>query len=142
MIETLSTLVGKEINNPRVVIEQGFRGISTDTANCLMRVNTAYSVCDGTILSVDKSPKTDEWCVTVEVGPSRWVRYCGLSSTGLLAGKEIHKRDFVGYGNNGYIRFEYCTANKNKFPVRILGIQLYKQDPTPIIFTKKDITEM
>ena len=141
MNDILSTLVGKEVTNPRTVIEQGFRGKSTDTAGCLMKVYSAFSICSGTILSVDQSPRTDTWCVTINVGVNCWIRYCGLSSTGVLAGAKVKKGDFIGYGNNGHMQLEYCTAEKSNFPVRMSGIQLYKNDPTPIIFAKTNLLE-
>ena len=38
------------------------------------------------------------------------------------------------YGYKGKMRLEYCTSDQSQFPVRILSRQLYKHDPTPIIF--------
>lgn len=138
----LSTLIGKTVEDPRTVIERGFQGVNTYTANCLIKTNNVYCICDGIVLAAEKSPRTNNWCITTEVGPSRWVRYCGLSSSGVIVGKEVHKRDFVGYGDNGYMQLEYCTREKSDYPVRILGMQLYKHDPSPILFTKKDIADM
>ena len=142
MMPVLSALVGKDIENPRTVIEQGFRGKSTETAGCLMRVNTAYSICEGTVIAVGKSVLNNTWCVTISIGTDRWIRYCNLLSTGVLVSKNIKKGDFIGYGTDGYIQFEYCTAEKSNYPVRLLGTQLYKHDPTPILFSKTDISEM
>lgn len=142
MNDTLSILTGKSIENPRTVLERGFYGVSTDTANCLIKTNNVNCICDSTVLAVGQSPRTNEWCVTTEVGPSRWVRYCGLSSTGVTTGMKLNKKDFIGYSTNGYMRLEYCTKLESNYPVRLLGIQLYKNDPTPIIFTKRNIADM
>lgn len=139
MNTVLSTLVGKPVENPRTVIKHGFRGKSSDTAGCLIQAYSVFSICNGTILSVDRSAKTNLWCVTVNAGVNCWVRYAGLSSTGVLSGQTIKKGDFVGYGNNGCMQLEYCTAEPSHYPVRLSGIQLYKHDPTPIIFSKIDI---
>ena len=97
MNDTLSILTGKSIENPRTVLERGFYGVSTDTANCLIKTNNVNCICDSTVLAVGQSPRTNEWCVTTEVGPSRWVRYCGLSSTGVTTGMKLNKKDFIGY---------------------------------------------
>lgn len=142
MMPILSALVGKDIENPRTVIKQGFRGKNTETAGCLMRVYTAYSICDGTVIAVGRSTYNGAWCVTVSIGVDCWIRYCMLSSTGVLKSQKIKKGDFIGYGTDGYIQFEYCTAEKSNYPVRLSGTQLYKHDPTPIIFSKTDISEM
>ena len=139
MNEILSTLVGRTVENPRTVILQGFRGKSTDTAGCLMNASTVYSICNGSVLDVGKNPKTDTWCVTVEAGVSCWIRYNGLSSTGVFSGQEIAKGAFIGFGNNGTMQLEYCTGEKSDYPVRLSGAQLYKHDPTPIIFSKNNI---
>lgn len=135
MNPVLSLLTGKNIEDPRLVIMQGFAGKSSETANCKMKVSTAFSICDGTILSIDKS---DTWCVTIDMGVSHWIRYQNLSSTGVLVGQRIHKGDFIGYGDKGFIRLEYCTGEKSNYPVRLKGFQLYKHDPTPILFAKED----
>lgn len=142
MNEILSTLTGKKVEDPRIAIMRGFQGVSTYTANCEIKTNSVFSISSGNVLSIERSPRTNNWCITVEVGPSRWIRYAELSSTAVLVGKTIYKRDFIGYGDNGHILLEYCTSNKTNYPVRLLGIQLYKQDPTPILFTKKDIEDM
>jgi len=139
---TLSTLTGTTVEDVRSILVRGFMGVSTDTANCLIRASSVYSICSGVILAIDRSFKTDDWCVTVEVDSQRWIRYCGLSSTGVLVGQQLVKGTLVGYGNKGTMQLEYCTSNKSLFPVRLLGRQLYKHDPTPIIFTKQDISEV
>ena len=142
MNEMLTLLTGVKVDNPRSIIEQGFIGNDPTTASCLIKTINVNSLSQGTVLAVERSPISSNLCVTVEVNSQRWVRYCELASTKLVAGQLIHKGDFVGYGYKGKMRLEYCTSEINTLPVRVLGRQLYKHDPTPIIFTKRDISEV
>lgn len=132
MNKVLSILVGKEVDES--VIEQGFIGSSQQSAGCFINAQAVFSICNGTVLSVDRDPRTDSWDVTVEVDSQHWIRYCNLSGTVVRAGTEISIYDSIGYGYKNLMRLEYCTAEKSAFPVRILSNQLYKQDPAPILF--------
>lgn len=142
MNDALSTLVGMTVNDPRTVIVRGFAGKSTETANCLIKASSVYSICRCKILAITQSPRNDGWCVTTYISADRWVRYCGLSSVGVLNNQIIDKGTLIGYGTNGQMQLEYCTPEKSNYPVRMLGTQLYKHNPTSIIFTKQDISEV
>lgn len=130
----LSTLTGREVSNPRSVIDQGFVGNNPQTAGCMIKSTNVYSICSGTILAVERDPMDNTWCVTVELDSQTWLRYCRLSATGVFAGRTLSKDDLVGYSAKQLMRFEYCTAAKSQFPVRVATRQLYKHDPTPILF--------
>lgn len=130
----LSTLTGLNVTNPRSVIDQGFVGNNTETANCKIKTTEVHSICEGLVLAVERNPIDNTWSVTVEVNSQLWVRYCSLRTTGIAVGSTLHKNDLVGYANKFIMRFEYCTTAKSKFPVRVATRQLYKQDPTPILF--------
>jgi hypothetical protein len=130
----LSTLTGLNVTNPRSVIDQGFVGNNTETACCKIKTSGVYSICDGTVIAVERSPLDSTWTITVEVDSQLWLRYCGLRTTGLLTGVSLHSTELVGYPYNSLLRFEYCTSAVSKFPVRVATRQLYKQDPTPILF--------
>ena len=134
MIEILSILTGRRINNPSSVIEQGFVGNSQFTAGCFIKSPKVYSICKGTVLAVEQDPINSTWTITVEVNSQKWVRYCCISSTNITAGSTLNQNDYIGDSYRGLMRLEYCTADKSQFPVRVLSKQLYKQDPTPIIF--------
>ena len=132
MNEFLSILVGKEVDSS--VIEQGFVGNNPYTAGCHIKAQAVCSISTGVVIAVDRDPKDSTWCVTVEVDSKRWVRYCYLSGARVIVGAKISVYDPVGYPYKNKMRLEYCTAEKTQFPVRILNKQLYKTDPTPIIF--------
>ena len=142
MIEVLTTLTGIKVDSPRFVINRGFLGNSQETAGCLINTFEVHSICRGVVLAVDKEPKQSTWCITVEVNSQRWVRYCLMATTKVSVGQTIYKDDFLGYGYRGRIQLEYCTATESQFPVRILSKQLYKQDPSPIIFGQENIEEV
>ena len=131
---TLSTLTGTNVENPRSVIDQGFVGNSQSTAGCFIKTQAVYSICNGVVLAVEQDPKDSTWGVTVEADSKHWVRYCCLSAAKVLVGGKISVYDSIGYANKGIMRLEYCTSEKSQFPVRVLNKQLYKCDPTPIIF--------
>ena len=132
--DILSALTGLTVTNPRSVIDQGFVGNNINTAGCMIKTSTVYSICDGTILAVERDPSDSTWCVTVEFDSQLWVRYCRLSATGVFAGRTLFKGELVGYSAKQLMRFEYCTATKSQFPVRVATRQLYKHDPTPVLF--------
>jgi hypothetical protein len=135
MNKVLSTLTGTKVDNPKSVIDQGFVGNSSATAGCLIKTNLVYSICNGTILAIGIDPFNNTLTITVEVSSQKWIRYCRLVADELPdVGKQIQVGDFLGVAYRGLMRLEYCTAEKSQFPVRELNYQLYKHDPTPIIF--------
>ena len=142
MIEVLSTLTGLTINDPRSVIDRGFLGNSQENAGCLIKTFEVHSICNGTVLAIDKDPKYGNWTITVEVNSQRWVRYCHMASTKVSVGQSLYKDTFLGYGYKGMIQLEYCTATESQFPVRILSKQLYKCDPSPVIFGQENPEEV
>lgn len=141
MNEVLSTLTGVRIDNPRMAIEQGYIGNSANTAGCYIRTSPIYSICKGVVLSAGKDPKNNTWCITIEVNSQRWIRYCNLASCKQRAGQTIKKDDFIGYAYRGKMRLEYCTSEESQFPVRESNKQLYKHDPSPIIFGQEILSE-
>ena len=134
MNDTLSLLAGKHVDNPRDVIEQGWVGSSPYNTGCLIRTEEVHSICKGTVLSIDKDPKNNTWSITVEVNSQKWVRYCRMASFKVSIGQKLTFNDLLGFSNKGLMRLEYCTPEASQFPVRILKKQLFKHDPTPIIF--------
>lgn len=144
MINTsiLSILTNTKVDSPRSVIKQGYGGSDDSNAGCWILTSSVHSICNGTVLSVDRSPSTSAWCVTIEVDANRWVRYCGLGATNVIVGHKINKSDFIGYAYKGLMRFEYCTSKKTKFPVRLLSKQLYKTDPSQVLFGQETLSEV
>lgn len=137
--EILSILTGMSVKDPSSVIEQGYIGDSPLTANCLIKTFEVHSVCRGTVLAIEKEPNFNYWCITVEVDSQHWVRYMSMASYKIKVGQNISKGDFIGYGYRGMMRFEYCISTQSQFPVRIIGKQLYKADPTPILFGMENL---
>ena len=137
--EILSLLVGYNVIDSSKVIEQGWMGSNQYNTGCLIKSTRVHSISDGTIIAVDKDPKTDTWSVTVEVSSQKWIRYCLLSATGTVPGMKVTADTVIGYGYKGKMRLEYCTSEKSEFPVRVLNHQLYKHDPTPILFSMEVI---
>lgn len=140
--EILSLLTNTEVKEPREVINQGFLGNDDQTAGCWITTSDVYSICSGVVLAVDRAVKNNTWCVTVEVDNKHWVRYCGIAATKVIVGETINRGQFVGYAYKRLIRFEYCTSIASQFPVRILSKQLYKTDPTPILFGQEKLSEV
>lgn len=132
MNEFLSILLGRPVDSS--VIIQGFVGNTSYTAGCNINAQSVYSVSTGTVLAVDRDPKDSTWCVTVEVDSKHWIRYCHLSGSMVLVGRKLDVYTPIGYAYKNTMRLEYCTSDNTQFPVRILNKQLYKTDPTPIIF--------
>ena len=141
MNEVISILVGKQIDTPGEVIDRGFNGSSDNTAGCLIKAFEVYSVCEGTVLAIDMDPQKNMWTITVEVDSQCWIRYCRLASFKVEVGQILDKNQLIGYGYKNLMQFEYCTAEESDCPVRILEMQLYKQDPTPILLGPDDLNE-
>lgn len=138
----LTTLTGLQVTDTRNIIDQGFLGNDTKTANCKINTFEVHSISSGTVISIDRDDKYAYWHVTVEVNSKRWVRYCCLASFKVKVGEVINKGDFIGYGYRGTMRFEYCTDSLSQFPVRLVSRTMYKQDPTPILFEQEDVEEV
>lgn len=134
MNKVLSILSGKEVDES--VIDQGFVGNSQQTAGCFIKTQFVNSISEGVVLATEKDPKTNTWTVTVEIDTEHWIRYCNLSATTSISGRNISQGSFIGYPYKGLMRLEYCNSDKSQFPVRINNRQLYKQDPTPVIFSE------
>lgn len=135
MNKILSTLTGNPVNDPKSVIDQGFVGISSATAGCLIRTKLVHSISTGTVIACGIDPLNNSWTITVEINSQTWIRYCRLFEEDLPGvGQKLNESDYIGVAFKGLMRLEYCTAEKSQFPVRELNRQLYKHDPTPIIF--------
>lgn len=140
--EILSLLTNTQVSDPREVIDQGFMGSNTQSAGCWIKTQDVRSICSGTVISIDRTDTNDTWCVTVEVDSNRWVRYCCLSAVKVIKGYSINPSDFIGYSYKGLMRFEYCTSKKTKFPVRLVSKQLYKTDPSQVLFGQEILSKV
>lgn len=135
MNKILSMLSGRAVDES--IIDQGFVGNSQQTAGCFIKTHYVNSISEGTVIAVEKDPRDDTWAVTVEIDSDHWLRYCNLSATTCISGRPISQSNFIGYSHKGIMRLEYCNGDKSQFPVRINNTQLYKQDPTVIIFSEE-----
>lgn len=142
MNTALSTLTGKAVTDPKSVIDRGWSCSRTNTTGCRIKTDKVHSICQGVVLSVLQDPKDSAWCVTVEVNSSIWVRYCRLSSVVVKEGQNITSGTLIGDAYKKLMRLEYCTSTESRFPVRVRNKQLYKHDPTPIIFSIKNLSEV
>lgn len=136
----LSTLVGSEIKDPLKVIVQGWHGGQPFMTGCLIKTSVAYSVCEGVVIGIGQDDKNGLYSVTVEYDYLTWVRYCLLDSYEVSIGDTVTKGTKIGKAYKNNIRFEYCTATVSDFPIRNLNRQLYKQDPTPILFGQEIVS--
>lgn len=141
MNEVISLLLNKQVDNPGEVIDRGFNGSNSSTAGCLINASKVYSMSAGTILAVEKDIQKATWTITVEIDSQCWVRYCLLSEVKVEAGQIVDKAQLLGIGYKNLMQFEYCTTEESDCPVRILEMQLYKQDPTPILLGPDDLDE-
>ena len=142
MNEVLSVLTGVEVNDPSAVIEQAWAGADINTTGYIIKSQVVNSICDGTVIAVERDPKDNTWSVTIEINSQKWIRYCNLSATLMITGRDVTRFTIIGYANSGLMRLEYCTSAKSAFPVRIGKRQLYKQDPAPIIFGQETLSEV
>ena len=136
MNEVLSTLTGVRVDDPRKVIDSGF---NPNTQGCTIKAIEVHSLCHGIVIEIGCDPKMNTWCITVEVNSQQWVRYCNLASYKVTLNQTVNKSDFLGYAYKGLMRLEYCTDEVTTYPVRIQMMEMYKRDPSPIIFAKTSI---
>lgn len=129
----LSTLLNRTIDNPRDVIIQSWKGSAPYVTGCLIKGDNIYSICNGQVLSISQDLNST-WCVTIQYNSQFWIRYCALESYDVNAGEYVYTHDLIGKGHDNTTRLEYCNSQVSNFPVREIGIEIYKHDPTPIIF--------
>ena len=129
MNEILNILTGQ--SDTANVIEQGFNAYTT---GCLIKTKNVYNICKGLVWAIEKDPRDSNWVVTIQTAPNTLIRYAKLSSVDVSIGDRLNISDSIGLAYKGIMRLEYCNSNKSQFPVRILNRQLYKHDPSPIIF--------
>lgn len=139
MNKILSILSG--VDTDESIIQQGFIGSSSQNAGCFIKTSDVNSICKGTVLHVDKDPSSNRLCVTVEIDSQHWIRYCELSEIKVASGQDIDIYDPIGYGYKNLMRLEYCTDEISQFPVRLLLCQLYKHDPSVILFSDNILYE-
>lgn len=130
----LSNLTGKRVDDPTTVIEQGWVGSTEYNTGCLIKTSRVNSISSGVVIDIGQDPMDDTWSVTVELNPRLWVRYCRLLTVAVAVGQKLAVSDYIGAAYKSMMRLEYCTNKSSAFPVRALNKQLFKNDPTPIIF--------
>jgi hypothetical protein len=129
----LSALLNKSIDNPRDVIIQNWKGSPSYVTGCLIKGDSIYSICNGQVLAISQDDKS-LWGVTIQYNSQVWIRYCLLNDYNVSVGQYVYTHDLIGRSSNNMMRLEYCTPDISNFPVREIDIQMYKHDPTPIIF--------
>lgn len=129
----ISTLVGKKASDPYKYIRQGWQDTRPYMTGCLLNVNTAYSVCMGTVIDVGTDDKNDLYSVTIEYEYLTWIRYCLLDSCSVKLGDKVTEGTEIGSPHKAILRFEYCNNEISDFPVRIGDRCLYKQDPMVVL---------
>lgn len=135
MNDVLTILTGTDVANPQSVIDQGFVGINATTAGCYVKTTSVYCIFSGRVIYVGTDPLMhNNFTVITEIDAHHWICYCNLSKCNISVGAEVTIRDFIGYAADGIMRLDYCTDHQSQFPVRVGVKQLYKHDPTPIIF--------
>lgn len=132
MNQVLSILTGKQVDSS--VIDRGYCGNAQQFAGCFIKTDKVYNLCKSVVLASEKDPYDNTYTVTTEVNSQCWLRYCGLKESVVIPGLHLNEKDEIGSSKDGLFRFEYCTSTESQFPVRLLSRQLYKHDPTPVIF--------
>ena len=141
-LNVLSILTGKTVTDPAQVIKQGWHGGPPYMTGCLINTDNVFSICHGIVIGVGKYEKDGLYSITVEYNYLTWVRYCLLDTYNVSVGDTVELHTKIGTAHNGVIRFEYCTSKKSDFSVRNLSRQLYKQDPTPVLFGQELLSEV
>lgn len=133
--EVLSMLTGETIMDSSNVIEQGWHDSQPFMTGCLIKTSNVYSICPGIVINIGVDDKNNLYSVTVEYDSQTWVRYCMLGNVSVNVGDSVEFQTKIGTSHKNLIRFEYCTPEVSNFPVRELTSQLYRQDPTPVLFS-------
>ena len=140
--QVLSTLTGITVKSPDQVINQGWHGSQPFMTGCLINTVNVFSVCAGLVIDIGVDDKNNLYSVTVEYNSALWVRYCLLKSCNVAVGDRISVGQKVGITHSRLLRFEYCNKDISDFPVRVSNNQLYKHDPTPILFGQELLLEV
>ena len=137
MNTVLSALTKTNVTNPSEIIIQGYLGNSTGTANCAIKATDIYSISSGLIIALGEDPKKHTFTLTVQADAQHWIRYSNLKQCKRKVGEYIDVESYIGVASGNLVRLEYCTTQESQFPVRELGVTLYKQDPTYLIFAPR-----
>lgn len=138
----LSTLTGTNVNKPDQVINQGWHGSQPFMTGCLINTRNVYSICSGIVIDVGIDDKNDLYSITVEYNSVVWVRYCLINKCDVSIGDSVLLGTKIGTPYKKLLRFEYCIKDRSDFPVRIGTKQLYKHDPTPVLFGQELLPEV
>ena len=140
--DVLSNLTGLTIKDSSNIIIQGWHGSPPFNTGCLIHTDNVYSICSGLVIGIGEDDKNNLYSVTVEYNSQIWVRYCLLSSYNVKVGDNIVTTDKIGKPYKNTLRFEYCTSERSDFPIRISNQQLYKHDPSPVVFGQAILSEV
>lgn len=132
--DILSTLVGTPISDTSAVVLQGWHDSPPYLTGTLIRAASVYSMSTGVVISIGQDDKNNLYSVTIEYNYVTWFRYCLLKTCDIHVGDHVGIGTKIGTASKNTLRFEYCNQVQSDFPMRALGRQLYKQDPTPILF--------
>ena len=138
----LSILTGGTVRDPNSVIIQGWHGGRPFMTGCLINTSVAHSICSGKVIDIGTDDKNDLYSVTIEYNSVTWVRYCLLQTCKVSVGDVITLNTVIGIPYKKSLRFEYCNDIVTDFPVRLLQRQLYKHDPTPVLFGMENLSEV
>lgn len=132
--DILSTIVGASLSDSSKVVIQGWHDSPPYLTGTLISASSVYSMSTGVVIAVGQDDKNDLYSVTVEYNYVTWFRYCLLKTCEVNVGDTVAIGTKIGTTSKDTLRFEYCSQAPSDFPMRALGRQLYKQDPTPILF--------
>lgn len=139
MINALSKLTGRTINDASEVLIQGFTGsVNSSTTGALIKVDSVFSISEGKVIEVG----TDEenlTCVTIQYTPTDLFRYCRLKSVDVDVNDYIIPTTKIGEAFRSQLRFEYCTLDESQYPVRISDTTYYKHDPNGYLLGGKQL---
>jgi len=91
-----------------------------------------YAMSPGTVVFVGRSDKT--YSVIVRNDPKRYLMYSNLKTVLVASGDDVDLGDKLGDASK-FVRVEYVTTKKSKWPVRINDTTYYKNDPTDIVYS-------
>lgn len=134
MNEILSVLLGVKSNTVSKYIQKVWNDSKIPyTSGIILSAKECYSICPGKVVSVKKDEYT--WAVSVLVNDNQVVRYVGLSQVYANENDYVYISDMIGIAKNNF-RFEYCTREEGRWPVRISGVTFYKHNPEEIVTDK------
>lgn len=92
-----------------------------------------YSITSGRVIQITHSDNI--YWINIQLSKEELIRFGNIIDPKVYVNSTVAVKDFIGIAYK-FVKFEYCNLEISKFPVRVLDLTYYKQDPFLILHRK------